>query len=152
MSRLALIICGLLLLPYGYLVYMWTLCGDCRIGGHEILYTLLAVLAVPFVLAAMGMTAIISGARTVRRAAKQDKPVASASGGIALFLGVTVLVAVIPACISLAMLFLDQPESGRDRLGRICETEGSVTHCRPDPDREHASELEKLNEMRRRGG
>lgn len=47
--------------------------------------------------------------------------------------------------IALLSIVFDTPEDGRDRLGRICETNGGSTNCRPDPAADHRSELARAN-------
>ena len=143
---------ALLGLPYGYLVLYWSSCivTGCQFDGHKIFYTLVALIALPFVMLVIGGAFALGGARRVRgaaasRTAPDAAAIEGARGGVRFWIGVSLMVAALPACAALLYLVLDTPEPGRDRLGRICEETGSSTICRPDPDADHPSELEQAN-------
>jgi hypothetical protein len=152
MSSRMIILLAVLGLPYGYLLLEWGRClvGVCQIDGHMIFYTLVAVCALPFVLAIIGGALALGGARRVVGAPSTGgggaaRMVEGARGGVRFWVGVALMAAILPACAALLGLVLDTPEPGRDRLGRICETSSGATTCRPDPDRKGNSELEMLN-------
>lgn len=143
---------ALLALPYGYLVFYWTGCvaTSCRFDGHMLFYTFVALIAVPFVMLMIGGGFLLGGARRVRGAVTSQSPtpatvIEGARGGVGFWIGLSLMIAALPACASLLFLMLDTPEPGRDRLGRICEQNGSSITCRPDPDADHPSELEQAN-------
>ena len=71
-------------------------------------------------------------------------------GGVQYWIGLAVMLTALPACAGLLYIILDTPEEGRDRLGRICESDGGSTTCRPDPDADRPSELDMLNAARKR--
>ncbi|MCL9999051.1 MAG: hypothetical protein NBV68_06690 [Erythrobacter sp.] len=60
------------------------------------------------------------------------------------------MVAMLPACAALLGVLLYTPEPGRDRLGRICEKREGSTICRPDPDADRPSQLDRLNAVAKR--
>ena len=141
MSRRAVIVCLLLVLPYAYVALYWAVrlffCHDCRISGDMIFYTLVLLFATPIVLIVVGGTAFFSAKRGVEDSlARQDYAGAGVSGGCAV-LGLKALVAGGVLLAGFLFYWLDAPEPGRDRLGRICEesANGSRIHCRPDPSR-----------------
>jgi hypothetical protein len=152
-----MILLALLALPYGYLVLYWGNCavGGCQFDGHMLFYTFVALLAVPFVMLMIGGGVMLGGARRVHEAATSRNVTPStlvegARGGLRFWIGLSLLMAALPACIALVTIIADTPEEGRDRLGRICETEGSRTTCRPDPAADRPSELDRINAARKR--
>jgi hypothetical protein len=147
-----IILLAVLGLPYGYLLLAWGRClvGACQVDGHMIFATLVAVFALPFVLAIIGGALALGGARRVVGAPSAggrgaQRLAEGARGGVRFWVGISLMVAMLPACAALLGLVFDTPEPGRDRLGRICETSGGTTTCRPDPDRKGRSELDMLN-------
>ncbi|MCL9999052.1 MAG: hypothetical protein NBV68_06695 [Erythrobacter sp.] len=66
-----IILLAVLGLPYGYLALKWSACsaGTCQADGHMIVYTVVAFLALPFVLAIIGGAFALGGARRVMGAA-----------------------------------------------------------------------------------
>jgi hypothetical protein len=157
MSRWKIILLAVLALPYGYLLLEWSACfaGACQLDGHKIFYTLVALVALPFVLAIMGGVLAVGGARRVVSAVatgggEAERIVDSARGGVRLWIGIALLVAMLPACMAILGIALYTPEPGRDRLGRMCEKSGGATVCRPDPDANHPTEIEMLNRHRKR--
>lgn len=158
MPRWMIIVLAVLALPYGYLALYWGQCllGACRFDGHMLFYSFVALVAIPFIMAFIGGGLALRGARRLRGAAAPSGPAARSTlaqgvrGGIGLWIGTALLTSAVPACAALLMLMLDTPEEGRDRLGRICETKGSVTTCRPDPDADHPTPLEQANRARQR--
>ncbi|MBU7579236.1 MAG: hypothetical protein KAF27_02020 [Porphyrobacter sp.] len=155
MSLRTIILLAVLGLPYGALALKWAAClaGGAQIDGHLIFYTLAALVALPFVMAIMGGTLALGGARRVASAAgprraggrAEDRIIEGTRGGVRLWIGMAVLLSALPACAAILFLLLDTPEPGRDRLGRICETDGGTTTCRPDPDADRPSEIDMLN-------
>ncbi|TAD71524.1 MAG: hypothetical protein EAY70_14085 [Sphingomonadales bacterium] len=157
MSRRMIVLLALLGLPYGYLALYWTSCfaTRCQSDGHKIFYTLVALGALPFLMAFIGGVFALGGARRVRTAAASRTPTSAtviegARGGAGLWIGVSLMASALPACAALLYLVLDTPEPGRDRLGRICETSSGSTTCRPDPEADRPSELEQINHLRER--
>jgi hypothetical protein len=157
MSLRPIILLALLGLPYGYLAIYWISCfvSQCQFDGHIIFYTLIALLALPFLMLIIGGVLALGGARRVVAVgvsgiAKPGAAVAGTLGGVRFWIGLSLMIAAIPACVALLYLALDTPEPGRDRLGRICEKNGGMTVCRPDPDADHPSELDLLNRELRR--
>lgn len=157
MSRWMIILLALLALPYGYLVVYWSGCvaTGCRFDGHMLFYTFVAVVAVPFVMLMVGGGVMMGGARQVRDAATLRNPtpavvIESASGGLRFWIGLVLMITALPTCVTLFYLMLHTPEEGRDSLGRICETNGSRTTCRPDPEADRPSELDRINAARKR--
>lgn len=158
MSRWMIILLALLALPYGYLVLYWGNClvSGCRFNGHMLFYSFIALLAIPFVMVTIGGGVMMGGARRARRgeppstaAACPVKDGARVRGQF--WTGLALLLTALPTGAALLYLILYTPEQGRDMLGRICETKGSSTTCRPDPDAERPSELDRANrEMQRK--
>ena len=157
MSRWMIILLAVLALPYGYLAVYWTGClaAGCRFDGHMLFYTFVALVAVPFVMLMIGGGVMMGGARRVLDAGATRKPASGAvrqgvGGGLRFLTGLMLLIAALPACAGMFYLILRTPEEGRDSLGRICETEGGVTTCRPDPAADRPSELDRINAARKR--
>ena len=157
MSLRMIILLAVLGLPYGYLLVQWSAClvGPCRVDGHLIFYTLVGLVALPFVMATVGGAMVMGGARRMAGAAVTPR-IGAASvrdgvrGGVQYWIGLAVMLTALPACAGLLYIILDTPEEGRDRLGRICESDGGSTTCRPDPDADRPSELDMLNAARKR--
>ena len=142
MSRWMIILLALVALPYGYLVVYWSGClvTGCRFDGHMLFYSFVVMMG-----GARRLRAAASPGLSVPAAAKQ------ATGGSLRFgIGLVLLVTALPTCGALFYYMLYTPEEGRDQLGRICETKGSSTTCRPDPEADHPSELEMINAARKR--
>lgn len=157
MSRWMMILLALLALPYGYLALYWSDClvNGCRFDGHMLFYSFIALLAIPFVMATIGGGVLMGGARGMREAVVSGSPFPEkvrqgVGGGLRFWIGLSLLLTALPSGAALLFLILDTPEEGRDSLGRICETEGSRTTCRPDPDAERPSELDRINAARKR--
>ncbi len=141
---IAFVICAL---PYVYMVYFWGFCSDCTPTGHSWFYSLVLFLALPFLIAGFAVSAAISGAQALRDNLVEKKPVrAVASGGFA-WLAIIIAIPTVYVSWDLYRLFFPEVEEGRDRIGRICETDGSVTTCRPDPAKKRDT-LDMLNEKR----
>lgn len=152
-----IILLAVLALPYGYLAIYWTNClaSGCRFDGHMLFYSFVALVAVPFVMLMIGGAAMMGGARRIRDAAQSGAPATArvqraAGGGVRFWIGLVLLVTALPACAALLGLMLYTPKEGRDSLGRICETTGSRTTCRPDPEADRPSELDRINAARKR--
>jgi hypothetical protein len=150
-----IILLALLALPYGYLVLYWTSCiaAGCRIDGHMLFYSVVAVIAVPFVMLMIGGGVMMGGARRVHATGRNPVPAnvaRGAGGGLRFWAGLVLMVSALPACAGLFYFMLHTPKEGRDSLGRICETKGSSTTCRPDPDADRPSELDRINAARKR--
>ena len=157
MSRWMMILLALLALPYGYLVLYWGSCavGGCRFDGHMLFYSFVALIAAPFVMAMIGGGVMMGGADRLRAAGSPglSAPAAAkrATGGTLRFaMGLVLLLTALPTCGALFYYMLYTPEEGRDQLGRICETNGSTTTCRPDPAADRPSELDRINAARKR--
>lgn len=157
MSRWMMILLAVLALPYGYLVVYWTGClaTGCRFDGHMLFYTFVALVAVPFVMLMIGGGVMMGGALRVLATGTTRKPTVGTvaqgvGGGLRFWVGATLLVAALPACAGLFYLMLYTPDEGRDSLGRICETSGGSTTCRPDPAADRPSELDRINAARKR--
>ncbi|WAT16778.1 hypothetical protein OZN62_07440 [Aurantiacibacter sp. MUD11] len=150
MSRKAIIFLLLCLAPYAYVAFRWAACfSACRVDGHLVLHTLVLIFAIPFLMAIWGTVFVIKGARAAKTGVVEQRPVEAGIG--AYVTKVAAAVAIVGGIGSFYMLQLwfDEPDPGRDRLGRICETSGSVTTCRPDPENRR-DPLDMLNEQRRR--
>lgn len=152
-----MILLAVLALPYGYLVLYWTSCiaAGCQFNGHVLFYSVVAVIAVPFVMLMIGGGVMMGGARRVREAAASRNPTPAtvakgAGGGLRFWIGLLLLTSALPACAGLFYYMLHTPKEGRDSLGRICETKGSSTTCRPDPNADRPSDLDRLNALRKR--
>ncbi len=152
-----IILLAVLALPYGYLVLYWTSCiaTACQFNGHVLFYSFVALIAVPFVMLMIGGGVMMGGARSVREAATSRNPIPAtvakgAGGGLRFWIGLLLVTSALPACAGLFYFLLHTPKEGRDSLGRICETEGSITTCRPDPDADRPSELDRINAARKR--
>jgi hypothetical protein len=157
MSLRMIILLAVLGAPYGYLLVQWSAClvGPCRFDGYLIFYTFVGLVALPFVMATVGGAMIMGGARRVAGAAASrrsgtDSLRDGVRGGVQYWIGLVVMLTALPACVGLFYMILDTPEEGRDRLGRICETDGGKTTCRPDPDADRPSELDMINAARKR--
>ncbi len=157
MSRWMIILLALLALPYGYLVLYWTSCiaTGCQFNGHVLFYSFVALIALPFVMLMIGGGVLMGGVRRVRMAGALRKPAPAtvlegAPGGLRFWIGLVLMVTALPACAGLFYLMLYTPKEGRDSLGRICETNGSRTTCRPDPEADRPSELDRINAARKR--
>lgn len=157
MTLRMIILLAVLGLPYGYLLVQWGAClvGPCRVDGHLIFFTFVGFVALPFVMATVGGAMLMGGARRVAGAAVTRRSGASSvrdgvRGGVQYWIGLVVMLTALPACAGLFYIIFDTPEEGRDRLGRICETYGGSTTCRPDPDADRPSELDMLNATRKR--
>jgi len=157
MSLRSIILLALLGLPYGYLAIYWSSCfvSQCQFDGDVIFYTLIALLALPFLMLIIGGVLAMGGARRVveagaSRSATPRVAAAGMIGGARLWVGLALMMTAIPACAALLYFALDTPEPGRDRFGRICKKEGGATICRPDPSADHPSELDLLNRELRR--
>ncbi|MDT8279005.1 MAG: hypothetical protein RQ806_00460 [Erythrobacter sp.] len=157
MSRWMITLLALLALPYGYLVLYWTSCiaTGCRFDGHMLFYSVVAVIAVPFVMLMIGGGVMMGGARRIQQAATSRNPTPAtvakgAGGGLRFWIGLVLVISALPACAGLFYFMLYTPEEGRDSLGRICETKGSSTTCRPDPEADRPSELDRINAARKR--
>jgi hypothetical protein len=152
-----ILLLALVALPYGYLVVYWSGClvTGCRFDGHMLFYSFVALMAAPFVMLMIGGGVMMGGAGRLRAAASPglSAPAAAkqATGGTLRFaIGLVLLVTALPTCGALFYYMLYTPEEGRDQLGRICETNGSRTTCRPDPEADHPTELEMINAARKR--
>ena len=157
MSLRSIILFAVLGLPYGYLLVRWSavLAGATPADGHLVFYTLAGLVALPFVMAMVGGTLALGGARRVMGAASfgNTGPEALgevARGGLRYWIGLSLLLAALPACAALLILAFDTPEEGRDRLGRICERDGGAITCRPDPEADRPSEIDMLNAAMKR--
>ncbi|WP_296719567.1 hypothetical protein [Erythrobacter sp.] len=152
-----MILLAVLGLPYGYLALYWGGCliGGCRFDGHMLFYSFVALVAAPFVVAMIGGGAMMGGLRRMRQPAASGTLAPGAimdraRGGLRFWLGLVMLIGALPTCAALFYLMLYTPKEGRDSLGRICETEGSATTCRPDPEADRPSELDRINAARKR--
>jgi hypothetical protein len=152
-----LILLAVLALPYGYLAFYWTGCvaTGCRFDGHMLFYSFVALVAAPFVMLMIGGGVMMGGARRVLAAGTARRPTPDTlaqgvGGGLRFWIGLVLLITALPACAGLFYLMLYTPEEGRDSLGRICETNGSTTTCRPDPEADRPSELDRINAARKR--
>jgi hypothetical protein len=157
MSRWMMILLAVLALPYGYLALYWGGCliGGCRFDGHMLFYSFVALVAAPFVMAMIGGGVMMGGLRRVHEASATSSPkpgaiLRIAGGGLRYWLGLVVMITALPTCAALFYLMLYTPKEGRDSLGRICETTGSSTTCRPDPEADRPSELDRINAARKR--
>ncbi len=154
MSRVFRILGLLLLLPYGYVGYYWLSyyladCASCQIDAHMLFYSFVLLVASPFLLAGWGLTSAISAGRAMRSDLQERQPVQAAANGGMMWLAMLVAVPAFYASWQMYDLLFPEVEEGRDRLGRICEKEGSRTVCRPDPD--SGDEMtETLNAMNRK--
>jgi hypothetical protein len=158
MSLRTVLMLGLPSLPYAWLGLYWANCllgSECRFDGHMLFYTFIALLALPVLIAIFGWSLALGGARQVT-AAGASQPVtpraamAGVRGGVRFWIGLSLLLAALPVCLALASIIFATPEEGRDSLGRICETNGSRTTCRPDPAADWPSELDRINAARKR--
>lgn len=148
MSRVLTIFGLLCLLPYAYMVYFWGFCDTCVPTADSWFYSIVLIIALPFLLAGIGIFSAIAAARSLRDNLVEKSPVrAVASSGFA-WIAIIVAVPTLIASYKVYELLFPEVEEGRDRLGRICEKEGNVTHCRPDPDRQTDS-LTMLNRQSR---
>lgn len=135
MARIGIFLGMLCLLPVAYLVYAWGVCADCASSGYTWYYSLLAIVALPFLIAAYALFSAIAGARATRDNLAEGKPAKAAASGTLTWVAIIVAVPMLIASYKIYNVINPDVEEGRDRLGRICETEGNVTRCRPDPDR-----------------
>lgn len=157
MSRWMILLLALVALPYGYLVVYWTIAVTTggAFSGHMLFYSFVALMAAPFVMVMIGGGVMMGGAGRLRAVASPglSAPAVAkrATGGILRFgIGLVLLVTALPTCAALLYYIFYTPEEGRDQLGRICESNGSSTTCRPDPEADHPSELEMINAARKR--
>ena len=157
MSRWMIVLFAVLAVPYGYLALYWGECliGSCRLDGHMLFYSFVALIAAPFVLATIGGGVMMGGLRRVREVSVTSTPksgavLRTAGGGLRFWLGLVVMVTALPTCAALFYLMLYTPKEGRDSLGRICTSDGNSTTCRPDPDADRPSELDRINAARKR--
>lgn len=157
MSRWMIILLAVLALPYGYLALYWGGCliGGCRFDGHMLFYSFVALIAAPFVMAMIGGGVMMGGLRRVAEASVTSTPKPGAmlhiaGGGLRFWLGLVVMVTALPTCAALFYLMLYTPKEGRDSLGRICTSDGSSTTCRPDPEADRPSDLDRINAARKR--
>jgi len=133
MKRLFNLLFALCLLPYAYALYFWAFCSDCTVTGQSWFLTGILLFALPFLIAIYATVSAIGSARAARDNLVEHRPGKVLKSAFWL---VVFLVIAIPAATTayrLTALVTEQPEEGRDRLGRICVKEGSSTHCRPDP-------------------
>ena len=144
-------------LPYVWLAFYWSGCliGGCRFDGHMLFYSFVALLALPFLLAIIGWVLTLGGARQVVAAGAPHRTpsrtvLAGARGGLRFWVGLSLLTAALPACIALGSLIFATPKEGRDSLGRICTSDANSTTCRPDPEADRPSELDRINAARKR--
>ena len=142
MSRSTKILGLILLLPYAYMVYYWTLCSDCGFTLEALWYSFFLVMAFPIFLAVFSFKGLVSSARAMRGeitaeqvvAVANGKPTKSANGrGKFFWLWLAIFVWATFACWQIYVAAFPDVEEGRDRLGRICESDGNSTRCRPDP-------------------
>jgi hypothetical protein len=157
MSRWMIILLAVLALPYGYLAVYWTVAVTTQgqFTGNMLFLTFIALVALPFLIAIIGGGVMMGGALRLREAAVSgaptpDKVLRGAGGGLRFWIGLSLLLTALPTAATLLFRMLDTPEEGRDSLGRICETTGSRTTCRPDPAVERPSELDRINAARKR--
>lgn len=148
-----LITLGIFAPVYVYLAYYWTTClsTQCQISGDMIMFTLVAMIAAPVILLLAGVGLALGGVGKLREGVKAKSAGQTANASVGLALGFKLMVVAVPAVAALAYLALDIPEEGRDRLGRICEKTRSGEVCRPDPDADRPSELDRINALRKRG-
>ena len=133
MSRTSAIILAVVCAPYLYMVWFWTACTDCTVTGESWLLSLMLLLAIPFVLAALAFYGILRSIGTVKRGVTGRNAEQSARGTVWAGLMLAVLVPSAIAAWSFYDLFTAEPEPGRNRIGQICTKEGNSTVCRPDP-------------------
>lgn len=157
MSRWMMILLAVLALPYGYLALSWAGClvGSCRLDGNMLFYSFVGIVAAPFVMAMIGGGALMGGLRGARQPAASVRQAPGATmrqarGGLRFWLGLVLMIAALPTCAGLFYYMFHTPKDGRDSLGRICTSDGSSTTCRPDPDADRPSDLDRLNAARRR--
>lgn len=144
MSRVLQIIGILCLLPYGYALYYWAFCPQCQFSLYAVFYTGVLILALPFLLAFFAVRSTVSSARAVREGMADKDPVRVAKNSGFLWFSVILAVSALAGSWQVYSVLFPEVEEGRDRLGRICETEGSRTTCRPDPEARESA-LEQAN-------
>ncbi|WP_147366964.1 hypothetical protein [Aurantiacibacter zhengii] len=138
MTRVLTILGLLLLLPYAYAAYFWFVCDDCTTTGHSFLYTLVLLVAAPFLLAGFAVASAISSARAMRNSLSESRPARAAINGGFVWLAIAVAVPTLLVSYKMYDILFPEIEEGRDRLGRICERDGNSTVCRPDPETREA--------------
>ena len=136
MPRAAVIFVAICLLPYAYAVWFWGFTDTTRVSGEAILLTVLLFVALPFWIGIAAWMVVAGGVREAAGAIVDRKPLAFARGTLIWYLALGVAVSMTATAVSVYVIANPDVEEGRDRLGRICEKEGSSTVCRPDPDRE----------------
>ncbi len=145
MSRLAILLVLLCIAPYLHMYYVWFHC-DCSVSGDYAFWSLLLLLGSPVVLAIIALATLGGSMRALRSGLKKGDMRSIAGGGIGTYWGVSVAVFGIVVSVLVLYPFFEEPEPGRDKLGRICDTNelGTSRTCRPDPDREGGSTFADL--------
>ncbi len=152
MSRVITFLGLLCLVPYAYVGWYWLdwwlIAETNELDAHMLFYSFVLLVAAPFLLAFFAICSAVSSARTVKAGFMQEKPMQVAKGSSFLWVSVVVAITMTAFSWQLYGILFPDVEEGRDRLGRICEKEGNVTHCRPDPERQRST-IDTLNAQRR---
>lgn len=152
MSRVIAFLGLLCLVPYAYVGWYWLdwwlLADTNELDAHMLFYSFVLLAAAPFLLAFFAICSAVSSARTVKAGLTQKKPMQVAKGSSFLWVSVVVAITMTAFSWQLYGILFPEIEEGRDRLGRICESDGSSTTCRPDPERQRST-IDMLNAQRR---
>lgn len=143
MSRIIAFLALLCLLPYGYVGWYWVhrswIAQTTVIDPHMLFYSFVLFVAAPFLLAFFGICSAALSAKAVKASLAERKPVQAATNSGFLWFSVVLAVVMGAASWRVYPILFPEVEEGRDRLGRICEKEGSVTRCRPDPEKQRST-------------
>jgi hypothetical protein len=93
--RLFAILVVLAALPYGAVVHYYWTCGGCQISGDMLVVTYGLLLAAPFVLAGLGVAAVIAGIFGLRRDTRGGGRLAAVIGAVLLLFGGSTLASVL---------------------------------------------------------
>lgn len=151
MKRLLQILGALCLLPYAYVGWywmdFWLFAATSQIDANMLFYSLVLIMAAPFILAFFAIRASVANARSMQSGLAEKSVPQVAGSSARLWLSVVIAVGAVAASFQVYTLLFPDVEEGGDRLGRICEREGSRTVCRPDPDT-RSSATDMLNAQR----
>lgn len=89
--RLFAVLVVIAALPYALVVHYYWTCGGCQISGDMLLVTYGLMLAAPFVLAGLGVAAVITGFFGLRRDLRRSPRIGGVIGAVVLLAGASSL-------------------------------------------------------------
>jgi hypothetical protein len=90
-NRLFAVLVGLAGLPYALVTHYYWTCGGCQISGDMLLVTYGLLIAAPFVLAGLGVAAVITSVFGLRRDLRRSRRIGGVIGAVVLLAGAGLL-------------------------------------------------------------